>query len=183
MGPPDWFKCNSLLNCIAFQVDSLTKVNLLLALCFASSSWKEQTVKRFVLIYSDVCPSLCCLHPSALKVRTGSEGVDGIARSSGPRSYPKPSSPSHLGLLVSYLVPVNEASSLRGAPCRQSPRVTTKPLFQDGVPLEYPSDQKFPVLSDRRWIRCYLLLEESLYYSRPTVLQCTQPELCWEVKQ
>lgn len=107
MGPPEWFKCNSLLNWIAFQVDSLTKVNLILTLWFVSSSWKEQTIKQFVLIYSDVHPSLCCLHPAAFKVWTGSEGVDWIARSSGSWSYPKlskPNSPSDLGLIASYLV-------------------------------------------------------------------------------
>lgn len=186
MSRPEWFKCKSLLNCIAFQVDSLTKVSLILALWLASSSWKEQTIKQFVLIYSDNHPSFCCLHPAALKAWTGSEGVDWIARSSGSWSYPKlgnPNGPSHLGLIASYLVPVNRTWTPWGAPCWQSPGVTMKPLFQDDVPLEYPSHQKFLVLLDGRQIHGYLLLEESLYYSRSTVLQCTQPELFWEVKQ
>lgn len=33
----------------------------------------------------------------------------------------------------------------------------TKSLFQEDVPLEGPSNQKFPVLLEKRWTACYLL--------------------------
>lgn len=111
MGPPEWFKCKSLLNGVVFQVDSLIKVNLILTLWFVSSSWKEQTIKKFVLTYNNFRVSLCCPNPTALKVWTETKGIDWIARSSGSWSYrklSKPNSLSHLGLITSYLVSVNE---------------------------------------------------------------------------
>lgn len=52
----------------------LQRGNLILALWFASSSWKDQTIELSCINLQWCWPSLCCLHPAALKVWAESEG-------------------------------------------------------------------------------------------------------------
>lgn len=152
----------------------LTKGNLILAFVICIIILKR-TDHQMILYLSAVVLALPLLPSSCCFDSVNREGrYDRIAWSLGSWSSPKPNSPKHLGLIASCLVSVDETQALWGALCWQSPGATIKLLFQQDVPLERPSNQKFPVLLDKRWTPGYLLLEESLDYSRPTVPQCTQ---------
>lgn len=150
----------------------LTKGNLILALWFASSSWKEQTMEWSCINLQWCWPSLC-LHPAALKVWTESEGRTGLPGLWVPGLLPSPTIPNTWVSLHPVL-----CLWMNPGPCKEL--CAGKAL----VPPQSHSFRRMFLLNIQQtttflfcWTKykqCYLLLEESLCYSRPTVPQCTQ---------